>query len=394
MLKWNDKLFRRLQPFAQACFWLGLILELLIVIVDKSAYINPVEGLLFRLTFVLFGIKLVCSRYSLKELIWIAFFGIIAGLCYLASGRDEAVRLVAFVAAFQDVDVKKALKLAFWLTSAGCVVLMILSLTGIFGNLYILDEYDQMNLYCFGLGHPNAFYCMLWALMTLGIYLYHERMKWWHYGILAAVGGVFFVFTRSKTGILLLLFTLVLAVMLQYWKGLRETKWVYLAGIAGLLVCVGLSVWFACYTRYEGPFYPFVDHILTGRITTMNNWYDNGGVVFNWRLFSRPENTKYFDLGYVRLFYWYGIIPGAICVIMTILLIWNCYKRKDFMAFMVIASFVAYTMIEAHFVSVYLGRNYALFLLGACWPQLFADVGKKAVPRQTSVNQCAEGGQD
>ena len=48
---------------------------------------------------------------NLKELIWIGFFGVIAGLCYLASGRDEAVRLVVFVAAFQDVDVKKALKL-------------------------------------------------------------------------------------------------------------------------------------------------------------------------------------------------------------------------------------------------------------------------------------------
>lgn len=378
MLKWNEKLFQKLQPFAQACFWLGLVLELLIVVIDKSAYINPIEGLLFRLTFVLFGIKLVCSRYSLKELIWIGFFGVIAGLCYLASGRDEAVRLVVFVAAFQDVDVKKALKLAFWLTSAGCVLLMLLSITGLYGNLYIMDEYDQMNLYCFGLGHPNAFYCMLWALMTLGIYLYHERMKWWHYGLLAAVGMVFFVFTRSKTGILLLLFTVMLTMVMEYWEGIRETKWIYIAGICGVLMLVLFSVWFACYTSYEGPFYPLVDRILTGRITSMNTWEDNGGVIYNWRTFSRHENTKYFDLGYVRLFYWYGIVPGILSVATVLLLIWNCYKRKDGMTFMMLLSFAVYTMIEAHFISVYLARNYALFLLGAYWPQMLIKGKKEA----------------
>lgn len=377
MLKWNEKLFQKLQPFAQACFWLGLVLELLIVVIDKSAYINPIEGLLFRLTFVLFGIKLVCSRYSLKELIWIGFFGVIAGLCYLASGRDEAVRLVVFVAAFQDVDVKKALKLAFWLTSAGCVLLILLSITGLYGNLYIMDEYDQMNLYCFGLGHPNAFYCMLWALMTLGIYLYHERMKWWHYGLLAAVGMVFFVFTRSKTGILLLMFTLVLAVVMQYWKRAREMKWVYLLGILGILICVVLSVWIASYPRDGGPFLKY-DYLFTGRISSMQSYTDWGGVMKNWRLFSRPENTTYFDLAYIRLFYWYGYIPGAIYVVMFTLLMWNCRKRNDYMGFVMLTCFAVYTMIEAHFISVYLARNYALFLLGAYWPQMLIK-GKKEV---------------
>ena len=47
--KWYDKLY----PLGQACFYLGLIVELAIVILDKSVYINPLEGQLFRLAFVL-----------------------------------------------------------------------------------------------------------------------------------------------------------------------------------------------------------------------------------------------------------------------------------------------------------------------------------------------------
>ena len=45
------------KKIGEACFWLGLMIELLIVIVDKSAYINPLESQLFRLTFLLFCIK-------------------------------------------------------------------------------------------------------------------------------------------------------------------------------------------------------------------------------------------------------------------------------------------------------------------------------------------------
>ena len=99
----------------------------------------------------------------------------------------------------------------------------------------------------------------------------------------------------------------------------------------------------------------------------MNTLMEGGGMLRNWRLFSRPENVKYFDLGYVRLFYWYGIIPGAVYLVMYALLILECRRRKDPFGFMMLLSFGLYTMLEAHFISVYLGRNYALFLMGAYW---------------------------
>ena len=41
------------------CFWAAVLIELLLVIIDKSAYINPYEGQLFRLTFFA-----VCSKDS------------------------------------------------------------------------------------------------------------------------------------------------------------------------------------------------------------------------------------------------------------------------------------------------------------------------------------------
>ena len=37
---------------------------------------------------------------------------------------------------------------------------------------------------------------------------------------------------------------------------------------------------------------------------------------------------------------------------------------------MMVLSFALYTMLEAHFISVYLGRNYACFCWGAYWSDM------------------------
>ena len=359
----------KLAGIGQFCFYAGLVLELLIVIIDKSAYINPVEGQLFRITFILFLIKVCCTKFSLKEWLWLLVFLLLAGSCYMFSGRDEAVRLVVFCAAFKNIDSKKSLKYTFWITLSGCILLVVLAVTGIFGNMYIVDEGDRGIRYCFGLGHPNAFYCMYWVLVSLGIYLYWEKMKSWIYALIFLAGIWLYFLTNSRTGIIILLFSLLLSLFLAYGKNIRDSRWLYIAGIAAFLFCVGMSVWMAYYEPYEGPFYPY-DRFFTGRITSMNTLEGGGGILRNWSLFSRPENTKYFDMGYVRLFYWYGIIPGAVYVILYAMLIWQCYKKKNYMGFMMVLSFALYTMLEAHFISVYLGRNYALFLTGAYWSDM------------------------
>ena len=44
----------KIEQFGRICFYAGLLLELLIVILDKSSWINPLEGQMFRVSFLLF----------------------------------------------------------------------------------------------------------------------------------------------------------------------------------------------------------------------------------------------------------------------------------------------------------------------------------------------------
>ena len=104
-----------------------------------------------------------------------------------------------------------------------------------------------------------------------------------------------------------------------------------------------------------------LDEILNGRIA--NLYYDSQtheGAIETWKLFSDRNSDRIFDMGWVRLYYWYGIIPATIIVLLVLLLIYLCYKEKDIWTVILVFSLGVYTVIEATFVSRYIGRNLLL----------------------------------
>ncbi len=353
-------------------FYLGVFLELTIVLLDKSEYIIQYEGWWFRITFVLFGISLLTCRHSLREWIGLAVFGIVGMISYGTTGRNEILRAVVFIWACQGKDMKKILKFAFWYTLIGCAVIFLLSVTGIYGSVsqeaIYRAEINGVNgimetRFCFGMGHPNAFHCMILVLTWLGIYCYYEKLNWPGYLAIGTFHIVIYLFTDSRTGLMMSVGSLVIYMVLNYNKKLTQKKWVYIAGIAVLVFGVIVSVLFAVYST-KLPFFAKLDSILTGRIFALMDSNRYEGMVHTWSLWSSPVNVKYFDLGIVRFFYWFGIIPGILYFGAQCRLIWCGYKRQDYMLLAMVVVITIYSVFEAHFISDYLGRNYILFFFG------------------------------
>lgn len=384
LLNENDKIKSNIRNI---CFYLGLLIEIGIVLVDKSTFLNPYEGKLFRVTFLLFGMALLLTHYTWKEWLTIGAFGVLGVISYLVTGRNEIIRIVVFVAACKQMDMKQVMKVLFWTTLAGCLVIVAASGLGIFGEVSVTQQYDTGTAdtrYTFGMGHPNALYCMAWALMLLGMYVYQDKMKWYSYGLLALGSFGLFFLTMTSTGILIALFSLVAAALFQYLPKLRESKVVKVLAMCGYAGCILVSVLGAANAKrvYEyywsrdfsakAEFYVWIDKLLTGRLLTIASTQTQEGTLQTWRLFSTPQSNYYFDLGWVRLFYWYGIIPAVICVVVLFILLHFCLKKKDYMAVVMILSITIYTVVEAHFISIYLARNYLLFLVGMYWWQACA----------------------
>ena len=376
---------KQIEKIAYGSFYLGVIIEVLMVIIDKSALINPVEGRLFQLTFLLFLIKTCLTRYDKKEYAVIAAFLALGAISYFVTGRNDIVRIVMFLAACKNVDMQKCMKLVFYMTLTGCLLIMFLSFFGVGGGLALTKDYGRGSVetrYTLGMGHPNALQCMVFALTVLALYLYGEKWKWYGYAAALAVNTGFFFLTDSKTSFLVAVFAIFYTGMYQF---IQRKIIKIICNVVGKLLVTGSIVfsifisWTAHYvyeydweidTSSKAAFFKKLDSILTGRVRSLTSSVRWEGTIRTWKLFSEPANNYYFDMGWIRLFYWYGIIPACVFIISLLVLMWYCVKKEDYRACIMIVSLSVYAVMEAHTVSIYIARNYVLFLLGMYWTDI------------------------
>ena len=353
-------------------FYLALSIELIIVLIDKSAFINPVEGRLFQITFLLFCMKIASTKYSLKEWFIILIFGLVGMVSYCVTGRNELIRIVVFLASCKGIMIRKAMIYTFYVTFLGVLSLILLSLAGLLGTTVKIADYGRGAVetrYTLGIGHPNALHCMVWAIMILGIYLYHRKITWYVYALLFLMNLGLYQLTLSKAGVLIGAFTIFCSVVIRYLGNRLPPIIISLFCYFTALMAFVFS-FLSAISNTDPAILKKIDQYLTNRIMLARYL---GGTQY-WSLFSSPQNTEYFDMGFVRLFYWYGIIPTGIMLLVLLLMIRKLLEKKEYWALMMIMSFCIYTVVEAHAVSVYLARNYVLFILGSIWSELL--IGK------------------
>lgn len=354
-------------------FYIALMLETLFVLLDKSAYIIQHETWLFRLTFFLFAAKIATTRYSVKE--WVALFAFagIGIISFLITDREEIVRIVGLIAACKGVDLKKVGKIVFWETLLGSVIIILLSLFGVYGDVSITTLFRgggiEETRFCLGMGHPNALHCMFLVTLILGLAVYDKYLKWYSYVVAFVLNILLYLLTDSRTSVAITAVAILLAVFMHYAKRWRERKIIYILAILFLVACVVFSIFIAI-VGVEIPILRQIDIRINGRF----QWARSEGGVQFWSLFSSPVNQNYMDMAYVRLFYWYGIIPSVVYLVFLGIGIWKCREKCSYDIFLVIMTFVAYSMIEAHAVSTYIGRNYVFFYL---WTVCFVTDAKE-----------------
>lgn len=379
------KVQKKLNLWKEYLFYAGLTGEIIVVLLDKSNYIIQYETWWFRLFFLLFAGKIFLTKYTHKEWIVMGLF-IFMGICsYLCTDRDEIIRVVVLCAACKGMDAKKVLTYVFRLTLLGCLAIMGLSLLGIYGDISLTAEFRNNVLetrYTFGMGHPNAFHCMVLMLILLWIYLNFEKLNGYLLGILMGINVVAYYFSTSRTGLLTTAISIMVAAFFVYCPKRREQKWVYILGCVAIAMTVVLAVavgWYGVGFNYKEWRHLWLDKIDFTIFSARLRYAYFRADLTRWSLFSNPENTRYFDMGIVRLFYWYGIIPGLVYMYLNGALLWNSRKHKDYGIYVMVLMFAFYQLFEAHTISVYNGRNYVLILLGVYISEILHLEGKEEV---------------
>lgn len=394
-------IYRRLReesPVPRLVFYIGLTIELLMVIIDKSNYINPIEGYLFRLTFLLFACKLLLTHYERREWALILVMEAVGFLSYRVTGANDIIRVVTFVAACKGIPMRQALRYTFYVTLAGCLAIVALAVTGIYGDISLTQAFGHESLedtiyigeqaaaetrYTLGMGHPNALSCMFFMLTALGVYVWFARMKWYSYLFLMLLNAGLYLLTRSKTSMLITAAYLCGACFLTFARRLQKKTILYVCGLLVFVLCIAFSVdaavcaqrvreaqwneFFYCNPRDNKHIVLLgkIDRHISGRIVSLADSDNNDGMIQTWSAFSCENNMNYyFDMGWVKVFYRYGVIPGSLYVAANLLLLWRLWRSRDAGGLILFVMFAVYTVVEAHLISVYIGRNYLLLMMG------------------------------
>ncbi|MBQ7615482.1 MAG: hypothetical protein IJU77_10590 [Butyrivibrio sp.] len=370
-------------------FYAALTIELVLMIVEKSEIVFSYESYVYRVTFLLTFLAVLVMKHDKKE--WIAIILVLAFtfFCYRHSGKNDLLRLSVFLMAARDIDLNKAMKYCFYVTVTGFVMIFLMAVFGILGDIALVGDFGRQNpyekRYVFGFGHPNTLFGCFYAVLLMWVWIYGKTAKWWAYAVTIGLTAVIVYLTRSRTGAVICVLTLFLAILARIFKGLGKVKILYVLGcVFAPITCIGLTIaaaWAASKQYIDNDLDPYF-WTIEGKIGyRISNLYygaeDRGGVLYRWKLFAGHGSDSYFDMGWARLFYWYGIIPTVLITLCIFIVVYVSCKKRDLWTLILVVSLSIYTLAEATYVTPYFGRDFFLLIGGVYLGEFFSGIFHK-----------------
>ena len=382
------------KKIVDALFYIALTIELVLMIVEKSEISFSYESYVFRVTFLLTLLAVLFMKHDKKEWIFIAAIWAVSAVSYYMCGKNDMLRVVTFLMAARDIDLKKAMKYTFYVCIVGFTLIALLACAGIMGDMIQVADYGRGEgeeaRYVFGFGHPNTLFGSMFVLLLMWLWIYGKKAGILPYLVMIVSSVIITLLTKSRTSAVILAATILLAIVFRLFPKLAAFKVFYiLETIVSPVICIVTAVLAAGWTGamycgdnfwdLEGDYWKIETRFNYRMSSIYYEAANRDAVLSRWKLFSAHGTDSYFDMGWVRLFYWYGIIPVAILVVALLAVIYVCYKKQDIRTLIIIFALSVYTIVEATFVTRYIGRDFFLLIAGVYLGYYFKNKGETDV---------------
>ena len=356
------QIIKKKEKIGELFFYIAVCLELLIMMTDQAGCSLSLRGRVAQLAFVLFGCKILTTEYSKKEWIVIVVAGLLGCISYFTCDEEYVLRAVMMIIAAKNIDVKKVLKLVLTVMFTVTVVMMLLSLTGIHGDLTEIRDFGRGKVECrwkFGFSHPNNIHDNFWYMTACYLLLRERKTKWFEYVILTLLNIGLFVLTASRNGFLAAQILICACVFFAFFPKTEKQKWPYFLGLLGLALCVLITCLAGSVSIYDSPFIKKLNYIFNGRIEMV---YMNAPVML-WKCFPEARSLKEVDNGFASLFYLDGVVIGISYLLLLLFLFYRFYRKQNGIALAVLVTTILVTFMESTFIfNVSLLYNLAFIL--------------------------------
>ena len=145
------------------------------------------------------GIKLVLTKYTLKEIIAMAAIALYAVFIYLKTGYITFTITVVTLLGAKNIDVYDLMKKVLFVRLICMTVLISASTAGIVGN-FVKDQYDDGLTYSFGFQNPNDFMVNVFVNVALIFYLNYKKLNVLYFLLSAYAFYAVYCGKKSMTG--------------------------------------------------------------------------------------------------------------------------------------------------------------------------------------------------
>lgn len=291
---------------------------------------------------VLLFLKVLTTRYNKREFLCVAVLLSLAFVNYKVSGNTRALYNFLMLCALKDVELKKVFKVSLASIIFIVVLMGILALTGVTGKLYVTEDFGRGGAaadfsevetrYYMGYIHPNSWAQAMFAMLTLIVAVFYEKMDWKGILLIALINYGVYRLAISRTCFIAGLALVILLVWAKYAERLFNfiiVRLGVLLGVSALWAFVfSVKIDFASWWKWE-----LIDwKLFTGRIRQAQGYYHKFGLSgFGANIPDKLGNGYVLDMGYMRMLLENGVIIFALMYLgaMAILIYAFVKKRND-----------------------------------------------------------------
>lgn len=221
-------------------YYLAIFLVCIKFYTVRLTFLNFNDNFLVLLFILLFGIKILFQRCSLKEYFFV-FLGVCLSfvLCYI-TGDNSIFYLALAICASKDIDLFKTVKVIF-LTNASILLLIVIAyfIQMCIGEVPAILRAGGQIRYTFYFNHPNTFAgTVLWTLLAY-TYLAYKKMTYKSYIFLTLIILLVYSFTDSRTFLIMGILSLFLLLVSKIKK---TERYISLASKSIFWVCAILML--------------------------------------------------------------------------------------------------------------------------------------------------------
>lgn len=284
--------------------------------------------IVFAVVSVLWGLKMLSTDFTKKEIFWMVIIAFPIGLNFLGNHEKTLIMTAMAIFGAKNVSLEKVFKYGFWSKFVVTVGTISLAALGIINNTskLLAKNGEYYEIYGYGFGHPNVTFGNIFLVLTLAILAYGDRLRWYIYLVFTLIVLGAYQLFMCRTGIV------VWACLLVMLLGYRlARKWtfdrIFLSLFCTLpILLVVITCVFIVLSMYNSEFSAWINNLFTGRIRLMIQGLENMEHIY----LGQVPRHLYDNLNFYLL-YNYGIIILLFSLVSYTYAIWYCYKQgKDY----------------------------------------------------------------